>query len=185
MYKRVLYSVYTDLLDGRTLPAGFNHAFLALLAKGDDNTDDTIVSRAPEDTRPLSLSNSDAKLVASAFKVAAEGTVEHWACNSQRGFLKGRVLIDNVIAVETEGMVASMPPDSRAVMVMLDFAAAFPSVAHAFIWVTLVMLKVPVHVIRAIQQLYKDNLHFIRFAGCTKRAFVVLAGVKQGCPLSG
>ena len=185
MYRRVLYIVYTDLLDGRPLPAGFNHAFLAVLAKGSDDMDDTIVSRAPEDTRPLSLSNSDAKLVASAFKVAAEETVQNWACSSQRGFLKGRVLIDNVITVETEGMVASMPPDSRAVMLFLDFAAAFPSVAHAFIWMTLVMLKVPVRVIKAMQQLYKDNLHFIRFAGCTKRAFLVLAGVKQGCPLSG
>ena len=100
-------------------------------------------------------------------------------------FRKESILIDNVSEVETHAMAYSMRAQTDAAMIFWDFAAAFPSVAHMLIWITLFMLKVPTFIIRTIQQLYKDNVHFIRFAGITKEAFVVRAGVKQGCPLSG
>eukprot|EP00973_Karenia_brevis_P031007 4277304-Karenia_brevis.AAC.1 len=36
-----------------------------------------------------------------------------------------------------------------------------------------------------MQQLYKNNVHWIRFGTTSQRGFTVHTGVKQGCPLSG
>jgi len=185
LFREALYTMYVELLDGRQLPDEFNYSFLALTAKGNQPNDAELVARAAIDTRPLSLSNTDAKLMASALKTAGEDAVSTWACSAQRGFTKGRVLPDNVIEIETAGMIASMNPENRAALLFLDFAAAFPLIAHAFIWITLYYLKFPLNIIRAIQALYKDNRHFIRILGRTSASFCAQSGVKQGCPFSG
>lgn len=54
--RRALYSVYLRWLSGGELPPEFNWAFLALLPKREGAT------IAAGDTRPLSLTNCDAKL---------------------------------------------------------------------------------------------------------------------------
>ena len=68
----------------------------------------TITARTPEDTRPLSMSNTDAKILAGAVRTAAEPTIAKWALGSQRGFLLARHFSDNVIEVETAAVIASM-----------------------------------------------------------------------------
>ena len=128
-----LYAAFDAFLHGQSLPDDFNHAFLALLAKGEHPEDQVFVARAPEETRPLSLSNTDAKLFAMAIKTAASKRVESWASGTQRGFLTGRQMLDNALEVETTGMVASMNVDNRPAMLFFDFGAASPSVAHLFI----------------------------------------------------
>ena len=65
---RVLYNIYCELLEGAPLPKDLNHAFLALIPKGDEEGDDVLVTRTPCNLRPLSLSNTDAKILASALK---------------------------------------------------------------------------------------------------------------------
>lgn len=131
-FRKLLYAMYCAWLDGAALSDGFNHAYLALIAKGDDEQDADLVSRAPEDTRPLSLSNTDAKILAAAVKEACEEPVSSWACGVQRGFTRNKMLIDNVIEIEAHAMAASMASNTSA-MLFWDFAAAFPSVAHVFI----------------------------------------------------
>ena len=94
-------------------------------------------------------------------------------------------MLDNVLEIETEAVLASMTKARSAAMVFFDFAAAFPSVAHAFIFITLSTLGVPRNIIHAIKQLYKNNIHVLRLGCHSIVGFTVHTGVKQGCPLSG
>ena len=68
--------------------------------------------------------------------------------------------------------------------VFFDFASAFPSLAHEFIWVALEVAGFPDKVISAIRGLYNDNRHWWRRAGRCFPSVTLESGVKQGCPLS-
>ena len=59
-----------------------------------------------------------------------------------------------------------------------------PSVARAFIWIALQALGIDSRIIRALAALYCNNIHFMKSASGVRFAFVAMAGVRQGCPLS-
>ena len=76
---------------------------------------------------------------ATAFRLRWEPILDRWISPAQSGFLPGRSMLNNVVEIEHGAMVASLEHDSSA-LVLFDFSAAFPSVAHAF------LLAVPRHI---------------------------------------
>ena len=73
-------------------------------------------------------------------------------------------MLDNVLEIETEAVLASMTKARSAAMVFFDFAAAFPSVAHAFIFITLSTLGVPRNIKRWSPKSRQAQLQAIRDA---------------------
>ena len=71
------------------------------------------------------------------------------------------------------------------ILTFFDFAAAFPSVAHAWMWAVLHILLIPDGLLNAIKTLYKDNRVFCNIGGAAQFMFMILSGVLQGCPFSG
>ena len=88
----------------------------------------------------------------------------NWAVKQQQGFIHDRVLIDNAIEMDTEARIAAMHT-SNAALLFLDFAAAFPSIAWAYLWLVLEYAGFPQIVIDSIKGLYTGNRHFLRFMG--------------------
>ena len=72
----------------------------------------------------------------------------------------------------------------RVALLLLDFSAAYPSLARSFIFQVLSMSGLPANIVHALRELYKDNDHFYSFGGVYKFVFTVFSGVRQGCPLS-
>ena len=161
-----------------TCPVFFNVAYLWLLPKS--APEDGIFD--PRDTRPLSGANSDAKIVAKFLSMTFNMVLENWAYWKQRGFIQGRCMIRNVIEIETCVAKMAFNPASGPCVIFFDFAAAFPSLARAFIWIVLES-GIPRYMIRAIQALYCNNLHFTCGARGLSFAFCAGAGVRLGCPL--
>ncbi|CAK0833933.1 unnamed protein product, partial [Prorocentrum cordatum] len=95
--QRVLYSALLSWLAGAPLPRDANYAWLALLAKGHDLASGPAGFRTVPDARPLSLGNSDVKILAASINRILEPAVGKWASDPQRGFIKGRQMLDNVI----------------------------------------------------------------------------------------
>ena len=166
------------------MPSDFNFAFLALIPKGSQEEDSRLIARTPEDTRPLSLSNSDCKILANALKATMEDAVGRWAIKAQRRFLKDRKMLENILDVETQAMEMAARLGQRSALILMDFGAAFPSLSHDFLWLVLAQIGVPPKVLRAIKELYRNNRHWIRFGGACVEVFTITSGVKQGCPLS-
>ena len=148
----------------------FNHSWLVLLAKGEDVNDLTVVARSPDDTRPVSLANSDSKICESALNAPLAEALETWACHDQRGFIGGRMLVDNIIELDTYGRICSMQADIPArssdkskdkedkypclpALAFYDFAAAFPSVAWAYLWLCMHFAGFPRPFIRAFKKM--------------------------------
>ena len=84
-FKTIIYEAYLALLNGADVPHNFNTAFMIFLAKGSSPSDAEVVSRRPRDTSPLSLSNTDAKIMADGIRAAAQPTVTKWQCRAQQG----------------------------------------------------------------------------------------------------
>ena len=92
--------VVTDAT-GDLIPEDLNHSRLICLPKKPTGTlaDDTCYY-SPEATRPLSIVNTDNRLIAAAVKINLHDTWESWISPAQQGFLNGRSMNDNILQVE-------------------------------------------------------------------------------------
>ena len=135
------------------------------------------------DTRPLSISNVDNRLLASAARLAWEPILEKWISKHQRGFLKGRVMLQNVIDIDWTAMTVSLKSEHGA-LVLFDFKAAFPSVSHPFLIKCLDLLGLPSEAMNFVNTMYNDNKCHVRMHGHDFPGFSLQGGVRQGCPLS-
>ena len=165
-------------------PTCFNHAILCCLPKAPSRTD-TLHGDvyAPSKTRPLSIVNTDNRIIANAYRLMMEPIINSWVSDMQRGFLDGRSMLSNVVDVDFEAMRVSLK-HPRGAIVLFDFASAFPSISQTYLWKVLAHIGLPDGVLRAIQLMYANNLHYIKVKGSTLPSFTATSGVRQGCPLS-
>eukprot|EP00959_Pyramimonas_sp_CCMP1952_P126744 2650857-Pyramimonas_sp.AAC.1 len=101
----------------------------ALYFRRGDLINGGLEDRAPEDTRPLALSNSDNKMLASLVALPLQAVASQSAHEAQRGFARGRGLIAGVVGQDGHlfGWGAIMG-HRRTAGSCFDFRVAFPSV---------------------------------------------------------
>ena len=133
----VLHAVAVQLVISRsTLVSNdnpfFNEAFLTCLGKKTAFVQDGIGSVSSA-TRPLSVVNADNRLIASSVLKKASAKIEPWVSSNQRGFIKGRSMLQNIIEIDEPAMRISLGHPDGA-LVLFDFEAAFPSLAHSCLW---------------------------------------------------
>ena len=136
-----------------------------------------------EATRPLNVSNMDNRLVTSAVRLVWEPMLERWVSKMQRGFLKGRQMLHNVLDIDWKAMCISLK-HSNGALVPFDFRAAFPSVSHDFLLACLRALGFPKHAMCFIMSMYNNNICKIKVGGRLFHGCAMLGGIRQGCPLS-
>ena len=182
--RSVLWELYERWRDTGTLPQGFNHGFLALLPKGQEMAE-TPGMRSPDAIRPLTLSNTDSKILAGALNKGLSAVATRCVHPDQNGFVKGRSIIDNIVHIEGAIQRHLLIEGNEPGTVMFDFKQAFPSLGHDWIRFVLKKMRIPVRITRAILALYGDIYVDIMMPGGCVKGFVVKCGIKQGCPLSG
>ena len=71
-------------------------------------------------------------------------------------------------------------------LILLDYAAAFPSIAHGFIFAVLGAVGASMKLMHFLEALYySNNQCFANFDGKQFFLFCIESGILQGCPLSG
>ena len=117
---------------------------------------------------------------------------------SQRGFVPGRQLIQNAVDLDYHARMFALQAYSHnsessafefdmcrfAVLAFFDFAAAFPSVAHAWLFLVVQYADPPKWVANFIKNLYSFNMTFHMTSSGAEFLFYIWSGVLQGCPLS-
>jgi len=161
----------------------FNEAIMAFLPKKPCATMGTIEVYEAGGTRPLSIVNTDNRLIASTLRMALEPVLCKVISENQRGFLRGRSLIANVVDTE-EAMMKFSLEEEKAAAIFFDFAAAFPSLAHRYLEAALKEIGLPEEYRRAIAALYDGHIGRINIGGKGIGAISIEAGIRQGCPLS-
>ena len=166
------------------LPDGFNTSFLCCLPKKPTGTDPTAGDYyAPSSTRPLSLVNTDNRLIASSFRVLLEPLIEPLISKAQRGFLRGRQMLSNILDIDFESMKISLLHDKGA-LILFDFEAAFPSVSQSFMMEMLNLIGLPGNIVKVVSALYHKCSCLTKIDGSSFDGFEMTSGVRQGCPLS-
>ena len=175
----ILHGICQKLLDGTAeVPEDFNYAFLICLPK------DTAAEVAePSGTRPLSVVDASNRIIASILLRTLERKAASWISKAQRGFIKGRHMLRNVLDIDFAGQQISIK-HKRGAIILFDFRAAFPSMSHDFMWDTLNAIGLPLEFVEALKCFYRSNCHFIKVGGRYFPSVVVRSGVRQGCPLS-
>ena len=162
----------------------FNLGLLVLLPKKATGVDPLFGDYyAPGDTRPLSIVNTDNRVMANAVRIALEPVFERWVSEVQRGFLAGRSLLANVVDIDHEAMRVSLRCRHGAI-ILFDFRAAFPSISHDYIFKVLSHMGIPQELLHLFRAFYRENACWVVAGGRLHEGFAMSAGIRQGCPLS-
>ena len=199
-----LYLLQQQHLVGDPSIHGFNFGIWAFVPKGEEEDDQSngVLFRHPLDTRPLAMKCTDNKAVCASTCYALSPVTRSCTSALQRA-CPGRQLGQNIIELDVESRVLAMrcldsrethsmegniPPHQvarLACLMLFDFAAAFPSVFHAWIFLVLKFIKAPIGFVNLVKTLYKGNEAYLKSGSSMQWLFSVFSGVLQGCPLSG
>ena len=201
-----IWTLLVTFLAGGVLPPNFNHGLFVFIPKAVGAMIEAIFCH-PSELRPLTLKNTDNKIIAGILNWCIHPIIVKTACSLQRGFVAGRQLVQNPVdldfyarvdalkfsagphhklqfmsdlSIKKLGLVSTIP-----IMLLFDFAAAFPSVRHKWLMFILLKIKLPRGLRNALKLMYTDNEAYVESNGELMWLFSVLAGVLQGCPLSG
>ena len=134
-------------------------------------------------TRPLAIGNTDNRLMCGAARIRWEAIFNEWVSPIQKGFLKGRSMLSNVIAVDHEAMRVSLQCEAGAI-ILFDFRAAFPSIEREFLMKSLRWIGMPARQVQFIETIYDRTVVKIKAAGGEGDWFAMTRGIRQGCQLS-
>ena len=138
------------------VPCGFNMSTMVFTPKGEIHDEEMIISRHAKHTRPLTLSNTDAKIFALAINHRLAQLCVVSVVGNKWGFVNGCDISENIIEVEGAMLRASIVPQRSAAAILFDFATAFPSIAHDWIFLVLGRLGTPEKIRRVIRLLYSN-----------------------------
>ena len=169
---------------GGSPPLPFNFSFMAFIPKGDQDGDDKGICRSPEATRPISLKNSDNKIISGTMNKAVKYDIARQLSEAQRGFKVMAQLGDNILDIDSIGRIFSMLFPG-AFYAFWDVKQAFTSVFHYWLHAVLGARGFPAGFRVLIESLYYLGFCYLNQQGMVHFLFVILSGILQGCPLSG
>ena len=106
------YSCLDSHLAAAPTPKRFNDGLWAFLPKGEQEDDGSsgpgFVERMPGETRPLTMKNTDNKLIAAAVTYATIPTFKATVNPIQQGFVPGRDFVVNVVQLDLESRVNAL-----------------------------------------------------------------------------
>ena len=186
--------ILSSMCNGDPPPPGFNDLLGVFLPKGSTDEDTAkSAKRTADNTRPLGLKNTDNKTVAAVANRSITPTIAANADNSQNGFVIRRQGIDNVAVLDAQSRIQdhiaganpALTTENLPIMPLYDFCAAFPSVAHEFIFIVLTALKIPQGLFLFLKSLYENIRCVGCFDGVSIFLYLIQSGIIQGCPASG
>jgi ribonuclease HI len=159
--------------------ADFNKGFLFLLPKKD--------TMLAADTRPISVTNADNRILAKVVVFAIGPALSDSDMGihlDQKGGIAGRRGTDHVRKLSEKFYTAAEGGDTPYCLMFMDTRKAFDSVHHEFILAVLELFGLPLWVIRTIHALLHKVSVTPNFGKSTDIWIRIKRGVKQGCPLS-
>lgn len=189
-----LYSTFWAQL-GAPMAAAFNHCFqsdeeepslsagsrlgiITLIFKGDDKAPDD-----PDSYRPITLLNTDVKLVAKVLAMRMGGPLDGILDHTQTAFVPGRWIGDNVL-YHLEELDYVEATQQAACILGLDFNKAYDRVHRGWLLKCMEALGIPAACCRWVKLVLNNSQAYITFNGHRSRTFEVPAGCAQGSPLS-
>jgi hypothetical protein len=176
---KVLHDIAMHMWNGAPAPESFRQSLMVFLPKSD------AVALSPSELRPLSLCDVDYKIIMGCINHRLAMLLPDFVDDRQRGFMRQRLGLDNLLLLEAASMIAARSGASSPALCFLDIAAAFPSMLHDYMIKVVYSFLGQHPLANMIASMYANNRCEIIVRGSTYPGFRIFCGVRQGCPLSG
>ena len=173
----VLVRAWEFSLKIKQLPPSHKQSYLRLIPKAGKD-----LSKIGN-WRPITLSNTDHKLITKLLSRRLTTVVEKYIGCEQTAYIPGRLINDNIRAMLSTIETADLESQIDGLIISLDAKKAFDSVSHDYIEKTLRAFGLDLFV-DIFRLLYKELRSDIIINGEIKVGYKILRGVKQGDALS-
>ena len=174
---KILTKVFQDVqLHGIAPNTHFADGWMCLLYKKKDRT-------LIENYRPITLLNSDYKLLTKALTLQLIEDIKKVIHKDQAGFIPGHSIFDHIRLTRIMTNFAEISERNGAI-VALDQEKAYDKITHPYLWKTLEAFKMPQLFIKTVKGLYKNTWTTVTINGELSSPYKVKRGVRQGDPLS-
>ena len=172
----IMARVMKAMAAGVAPPSGYNNGLLFLIPKTG--------SGLAADTRPITVTNADNRIIAKAVVVALTPYLQHVLHKAQQGFIKGRTGRVHIRELNHRFYRALEKKGHNYHILFMDTRKAFDTIEHAYIIETLKRIGLPDWVVTVVSSLLSEVFVTPILNGETGVWIRVSRGVKQGCPLS-
>ena len=174
---KTLTTVFQDIqiygVDSRTDFAG---GWMCPLYKKKDRT-------RMENYRPISLMNTDYKLLTKMLSLQLIHTIQSMVHHDQAGFIPKRSIFNHICLTKVMIKYAEAMETNGAI-IALDQEKVYDKVNHQYLWKTLEAFNVPAPLHNTVRSLYENASTTVAINGELSDRFKVTRGVRQGDPLS-
>jgi exonuclease III len=164
-------------LDTGKLSIDQRRAILTLLPKKDKD------ARYIKNWRPLSLLNTDYKILAKALALRLQTYLPDIINTDQSGCIKGRSTFSNIRST-IDIMNYAKEHNIPGYIAFIDYEKAFDTVKWKFLYKCLERMNFGDYYINCIKTLYKDIGTHVSNCGHLGEQFSPSRGIRQGCPIS-
>jgi len=137
----------------------------------------------PNASRRLFIVGSMNRIIVSILKESSERVASDRISVTQRGFIKGRSMLRNMMDTDFAPQKVSIIYKVGAI-ILFDCKSAFPSLDQDFMWEVLETFGIPWAFINASTLFDKDNTHILRQGPYEATSIIVRSRIRQGCPMS-
>ena len=164
-------------LETGNLPTSHKTSYLRLIPKAGKDP------RVVANLRPITLSNTDHKLITKAYSKRLTSLLSNSIGEEQTAYIPGRLINDNIRSLLMTIDLANVDATVDGIVVSLDAKKAFDSVDHGYIRKCLAAYGLG-NFVPIFDTLYKDLNSMIIVNGHPVEGYRILRGVKQGDALS-
>ena len=176
--KHFLINCIHDCFLNESLTPSQSQALLCLIHKGGDNPRELIAS-----WRPISLLNSDYKLIAKLLYNRICSVTSKLVHSNQFAFIKGRNI--SVMLRELYDIIENeKKTHSNTILLSIDYSKAFDTLSTESILKALELYGFGDYFLKWIKIILSGRTCCVRNGGYISKEFNMERGVRQGCPIS-
>lgn len=171
----ILTNIFNNILTNNRIPEQWAKSYIILIHKKGDKQD-------IENYRPISLMSNIYKVFAKIILDRMSPMLDEQQPVEQAGFRKGFSTIDHIHTLKQ--VLEKYNEYNKPVYVaFIDYAKAFDSLNHKYIWDTLEQQGIPPTYISILKTIYSNSQARIQLETLGSK-FCIKRGVRQGDPLS-
>ncbi|XP_030765487.1 uncharacterized protein LOC115889574 [Sitophilus oryzae] len=174
LYKQFA-SLFQKCLNGENIPKEWKTSYITTIHKKGSKDD-------CDNYRGISVLSSVSRVYGKLVKKRIEEEYRDMEAEEQAGFRAGRSTVDHLFTL-TQIIEKKMARNQEIHLLYVDLKKAYDSVPQSKLWEALEKTNISITLIKAVQELYKNNTSQVKKGQTVLKGFSINKGLKKGCCL--